>query len=202
MTSEILQKVGRLWGQRDNVAHPGHLHQPYDRTNANTAACGSGVRVPILPASQAGSRSKGLATVALMSAEERSGRKSGSFERSSAGWNRSVAIGGFPFWENAPQVQAGCPRRDRLIWRGTEKRPGRMRVMSAPNSELFNRQVLNALTFLYGNFPSLVTVDNRALSSGTDTEIALIEYGTIIWLYRNGIVSGSLLENKPIGGAL
>ena len=74
--------------------------------------------------------------------------------------------------------------------------------MSAPNSELFNRQVLNALTFLYGNFPSLVTVDNRALSSGTDTEIALIEYGTIIWLYRNGIVSGSLLENKPIGGAI
>ena len=34
LTSEILQKVARLWGQRDKVAHRGHLHQPYDRTNA------------------------------------------------------------------------------------------------------------------------------------------------------------------------
>jgi len=34
LRTEILQKVARLWGQRDNVAHQGHLHQPYDRANA------------------------------------------------------------------------------------------------------------------------------------------------------------------------
>lgn len=34
LNREILQKIARLWGQRDNVAHRGHLHQPYDRTNA------------------------------------------------------------------------------------------------------------------------------------------------------------------------
>jgi hypothetical protein len=31
---EILDKVARLWGQRDNVAHRGRLHEPYDGTNA------------------------------------------------------------------------------------------------------------------------------------------------------------------------
>lgn len=33
LIGEILQKVARLWGQRNNVAHRGHLHQPYDQTN-------------------------------------------------------------------------------------------------------------------------------------------------------------------------
>ena len=34
LKDEILQKVARLWGQRDEVAHRGYLHQPYDQTNA------------------------------------------------------------------------------------------------------------------------------------------------------------------------
>jgi hypothetical protein len=34
LDSDILEKVARLWGQRDNVAHKGHLYQPYDHTNA------------------------------------------------------------------------------------------------------------------------------------------------------------------------
>jgi len=34
LTNEILQKVARLWGQRDKVAHQGCLHQPYDRADA------------------------------------------------------------------------------------------------------------------------------------------------------------------------
>lgn len=34
LSSEICLKVGRLWGQRDSVAHTGRLHQPYARENA------------------------------------------------------------------------------------------------------------------------------------------------------------------------
>jgi hypothetical protein len=34
LACDILQKVARLWGQRDSVAHRGHLHTPYDQTNA------------------------------------------------------------------------------------------------------------------------------------------------------------------------
>src|SRR5208283_1330811 len=71
--------------------------------------------------------------------------------------------------------------------------------MSTPNIEIFNRQVLNAIKFLYGSFPSTVTLDNKALVNGLETEAPLVEYGTILWLHRNGIVSGSLLERKPIG---
>ncbi len=34
LPDEIIQKMRRLWGQRDNAAHTGHLHQPYTRESA------------------------------------------------------------------------------------------------------------------------------------------------------------------------
>jgi len=36
LSSEVCERVGRLWGQRDAVAHTGRLHQPYARENAGT----------------------------------------------------------------------------------------------------------------------------------------------------------------------
>jgi hypothetical protein len=34
LREEILQKMRRLWGQRDKAAHTGHIHQPYTRESA------------------------------------------------------------------------------------------------------------------------------------------------------------------------
>jgi hypothetical protein len=34
LANYIVGKAARLWGQRDNVAHTGRLHQPYERANA------------------------------------------------------------------------------------------------------------------------------------------------------------------------
>jgi hypothetical protein len=61
--------------------------------------------------------------------------------------------------------------------------------VATPNIEAFNLQVLRAVRFLYEKFPS-----TTALESSDE-----IESGTIIWLDRNGIVSGQLQESKPLG---
>ena len=52
----------------------------------------------------------------------------------------------------------------------------------------FDEQIVRAMAHLYESFPTLVQLDGP-------------EHGTLVWLLRNEIVTGELLESNPLEGA-
>jgi hypothetical protein len=52
----------------------------------------------------------------------------------------------------------------------------------------FDEQITRAMAHLYDSFPTLVQLDGP-------------EHGTLVWLLRNGVVTGELLESNPLEGA-
>jgi hypothetical protein len=80
--------------------------------------------------------------------------------------------------------------------------------MPTDNIAQFNTQVLRAVAILYQNFPHLVSIDNNTFYPTTkksdDGSVTVAiqdgsEHGTMIWLYRNNVISGDLQESKPLG---
>jgi hypothetical protein len=51
----------------------------------------------------------------------------------------------------------------------------------------FDEQVLRILALLFKSHPAVVTIDG-------------FDHGTLVWLIRNGIVSGNLQESNPLQG--
>lgn len=51
----------------------------------------------------------------------------------------------------------------------------------------FDAQIVRAMAALYESFPTLVQLDGP-------------EHGTLVWLLRNGVVTGELMESKPLQG--
>jgi hypothetical protein len=84
--------------------------------------------------------------------------------------------------------------------------------MTLENIRLFNVQTLRAIAHLYKSLPKPTTIEHSTLRNQPvekeDGSVVVTleddengsEAGTILWLHREGFVSGKLLENKPLSG--